>query len=312
MDNRSKHYKEMLEYVYCNQCGSNDYEILYPPKYEKSNPEKIIETFRSSGDEILIDQLVRCRKCGLQYLNPRLRQDIILEGYSNGIDDNFISQVAGRERTFAKCLDLIESYYPQKGRMLDIGTAGGSFLGVASQRGWDVTGCEPSKWLSEWGSRHYNINIHAGTLFDMQLDEGAFDVVTLWDVLEHTPDPSAVLKECRRVLKHGGILVLNYPDIGSSIARLMGRKWVFLLSVHLYYFTLNTIREMLKANGFDVIRSKKHWQILEMGYIFFRMEPYIHGPAKLGGRILKSLSMEKAQIPYWMGQSLIIARHSNK
>jgi SAM-dependent methyltransferase len=164
--------------------------------------------------------------------------------------------------------------------------------------------------LAEWGSKHYNITVHPGTLFDLNLNEGSFDVVTLWDVLEHTPDPKAVLQECRRILKPGGILVVNYPDIGSSIARLMRRKWVFLLSVHLYYFTLQSIREMLKITGFDIVRQKKHWQILELGYIFFRMQAYVSGPAKLGSSIIKAIGMEKVQIPYWMGQALVIAKHS--
>ena len=130
--------------------------------------------------------------------------------------------------------------------------------------------------------------------------------------MEHTPDPKAVLQECRRILKPDGILVVNYPDIGSSIARLMGRKWVFLLSVHLYYFTLQTIREMLKMTGFDIVREKKHWQMLELGYILFRMQAYISGPAKLGSKIIKTIGMEKAQIPYWMGQALVIAKHSKQ
>jgi 2-polyprenyl-3-methyl-5-hydroxy-6-metoxy-1,4-benzoquinol methylase len=310
MIDKGKRYEDFLEHVDCNLCGSNDYEIVYPPEYEKANFENITETFRSSGDEILIDQLVRCRKCGLQYLNPRLRQDIILKSYSSGEDETFISQVAGRERTFEKCLDLIEHYSPKKGKILDIGTAGGSFLGVSSKRGWDVLGCEPSTWLAEWGSKHYNINIHPGTVFDMDLHDGEFDVVTLWDVLEHTPDPREVLTECRRILKPGGLLVVNYPDIGSSIARIMGRKWVFLLSVHLYYFTLETMIEMLKSTGFNVIRRKKHWQVLELGYILFRMKPYISSVSDIGSKIITAMGAEKIQIPYWVGQALVLARNS--
>ncbi|MBI4684360.1 MAG: class I SAM-dependent methyltransferase [Nitrospirae bacterium] len=308
MSMQVKSYEEMLENVNCSLCGSNEYEVVYPPQYEKAKPGNIIETFRSSGDEVLIDQLVRCRKCGLQYLNPRLRQEVILEGYSGGSDETFVSQIAGRERTFARSLDLIERLVPQKGKILDIGTAGGSFLGVASKRGWDVIGCEPSRWLAEWGSKHYNITVHAGTVFNMQFKESTFDVVTLWDVLEHTPDPKAVLKECNRILKPGGILVVNYPDIGASVARLMGRKWVFLLSVHLYYFTVKTIAEMLKTTDFDIIMRKKHWQTLELGYIFSRMQAYVSGLARLGGKIVSALGMEKALIPYWVGQSLVIAR----
>ncbi len=308
MKNSVEQYKALLEHVRCNLCGADDYEVVYPPRYEDARPEAINETFRSSGDEILVDQLVRCKGCGLQYLTPRLRGDVVISGYSEGTDEAFVSQNEGRERTFARSLKMIERYLPNKGRALDVGTAGGAFLGVAKRRGWDVAGCEPNKWMAEWGSQHYDIEIQAGTIFDMELPDAGFDLVTLWDVLEHTPDPKAVLGECRRVLKPGGLLVVNYPDIASLVARLMGRKWVFLLSVHLYYFTPETIAKMLEATGFRVQRRKMHWQTLELGYILFRMEPYLPWLAKPMGRIVKALGLAHLQIPYWMGQTLVLAR----
>ncbi len=141
----------------------------------------------------------------------------------------------------------------------------------------------------------------------MKLSEASFDVVTLWDVLEHTPDPNAVLKECARVLKPAGLLVVNYPDIHSSIARLLGRRWVFLLSVHLYYFTSDTLKAMLGEVGFRQVARRTHWQTLELGYILFRMEAYLGGLARLLGRLVKALRLSTLQIPYWMGQMLVIA-----
>lgn len=308
MSDQASRYKALLESVVCNQCGADDYNIIYPARYGAAKPDELIQSFRSSGDEVLLDQLVCCRQCGLRYLNPRLRQDLILESYSAGTDETFVSQAAARERTFARCLDIIERVWPQRGRILDVGTAGGSFLGVARQRGWQVAGCEPNRWLSEWGSQRYGVLIHVGTLFDMKLDDASFDVVTLWDVLEHTPDPKAVLRECHRVLRPDGLLVVNYPDIHSLVARLMGRKWVFLLSVHLYYFTLETMRKMLELTGFQMIKHQKHWQSLELGYILFRMKPYISWASLLGTKIAQALHMQNVQIPYWMGQMLVLAR----
>lgn len=300
-------YKALLETVPCNLCGADDYEVIYPPRYEQAKPEEIANTFRSSGDEVLLDQLVRCKQCGLMYLNPRLRSDVVLEGYSAGSDEQFISQAAGRERTFAKSLKLIESLRPARGRLLDVGTAGGSFLAVAKKTGWEVAGCEPNRWLCEWGNKHYGLPIVPGTIFDMKLPATSFDAVTLWDVLEHTPDPKATLQECNRVLKAGGLLVVNYPDIQSFIARLMGRRWVFLLSVHLYYFTRKTLARMLGDLGFRVLQTRRHWQTLELGYILFRMEAYLRPVAKAAGWLVKRLGMAHWQIPYWMGQVLVIA-----
>jgi len=307
MVDKIEQYQALLETVICNLCGEDDYDVVHPPKYELARPEEILNTFRSSGDEKLLDQLVRCNNCGFQYLNPRLRSDVVIEGYSQGSDEMFISQAAGRERTFAKSLKLIERYKSAKGRLLDVGTAGGSFLAVAKRSGWEVAGCEPNRWLVNWGNDKYGLDIRPGTIFDMQLEDASFDVVTLWDVLEHTPDPSKVMLECQRVLKPGGLLVVNYPDVDSLVGRLMGRRWVFLLSIHLYYFTVDTIRQMLSQTGFKLVKRRRHWQSLELGYILFRMQAYIAGLAKLGGKIVKGLRMEHLQIPYWMGQVLVLA-----
>jgi SAM-dependent methyltransferase len=307
MTKLNNHYQSMLEHVTCNLCGEDDFMVVYPARYEDAKPEEIMETFRSSGDEILVDQLVRCCNCGLQYLTPRLKSDLIITGYSEGTDETFVSQNTARERTFAKSLDFIEKLQPQKGRLLDVGTAGGAFLGVANRRGWDVIGCEPNRWMAEWGSNYYSIDIRTGTIFDMGLPAAEFDVVTLWDVLEHTPDPQAVLQECRRVLKPGGLLIVNYPDMQSGIARLMGRRWVFLLSVHLYYFSPVTIRKMLEQTGFRVRSFKLHWQSLELGYILFRMGPYIPWLSKFGTKVAKTLRIQQLQIPYWVGQTLVLA-----
>lgn len=312
MSEATDRYRALLESVACNLCGADDYEVLFPPRYELAQPDELAQTFRSSGDEILVDQLVRCRQCGLQYLTPRLRQDLILGGYEAGSDDLFVSQAEARERTFAKCLDLIERAHPKRGTILDVGTAGGSFLGVAQRRGWQVLGCEPNRWLSAWGSEHYGVTIRPGTVFEMELADASFDVVTLWDVLEHTPDPAAVLRECRRLLKPDGLLVVNYPDIRSLIARLMGRRWVFLLSVHLYYFTLGSMRKMLARTGFTMTRHQWHWQSLNLGYILLRMRPYIPWLSRVGTRVVQTLHLENAQIPYWMGQVLVLARPQAK
>lgn len=308
MENSIEKYKSLLETVPCNLCGSNDYEVVYPPRYELAKPEEIEKTFRSSGDEVLLDQLVQCRVCGLQYLNPRLRSDVVIEGYSTGTDEVFVSQAAGRERTFAKGLKLIERLRPGRGRLLDVGTAGGSFMAVARDAGWEVEGCEPNRWMSEWANEHYGLKVVPGTIFDMKLPDSSFDVVTLWDVLEHTPDPKSVLQECNRVLKPGGLVVVNYPDISSSIAKIMGRRWVFLLSVHLYYFVPKTLTDMLSRVGFDVVDRRKHWQSLELGYVLFRMEAYIKPIAKTIGKVVNALGLGHVQFPYWMGQVLVFAQ----
>ena len=304
---------DRYETVPCNICGGADVSVVYDARPDLASGDDLARTFRSSGDERLVDQVVACRACGLQFVSPRLRPEAILEGYREGADEQFVSQVRGRELTFGRCLDVIERVRPGAGgRLLDIGTAGGSFLAVAKKRGWQVDGCEPNRWLCDWANQHYGLAVRPGTIFEQDYPAGEFDVVTLWDVLEHTPDPRRVIQECRRLLKPGGLLVINYPDIGSWIAKAMGRSWVFLLSVHLYYFTRTTIRRLLGDCGFAVRVIRPHYQWLAAGYVTKRAEAYVGGLGSAAGGVLNAVGLAEREIPYWMGQTLVIAERDQR
>ncbi len=298
---------DLFEEVNCNLCHSNNFKIIYESEYGNETQEDLKLKFRSSGDEKLIDQIVQCNNCKLVYLNPRIKQELIIGGYSEGSDENFVSQAKGRELTFNKSLKFVEKFQ-KPGRILDIGTAGGSFLHVAEDRGWEVFGIEPNKWCCDWGRKNYGIDIKPGTIFDHHFPDGFFDVVCLWDVLEHTPNPKKVLQKCNRILKNNGILVVNYPDVDSLMAKVMKKKWMFYLSVHLYYFNRRTIQLMLKNTGFKTEKIKPHIQRLALGYLLFRMEAYSKFLSKTGKVITNILHLNNLQIPYWLGQTLVIAR----
>jgi hypothetical protein len=88
----------------------------------------------------------------------------------------------------------------------------------------------------------------------------------------------------------------------------MGRKWVFLLSVHYYFFTPKTIRRALEQADLRPIKLKAHFQSLEFDYILHRATPYASFLARPLRRLVNALGMGKMQVPYWMGQTLAIGR----
>lgn len=298
------------ETVPCTICGGTEFRAIYPGAARTVHDPAV--EFRSSGDEPLREPVVACVACGLQFVNPRLNPQLILDGYREGADPVFVSQAAARERTFARALARIESRVPGKGRLLDIGTAGGSFIHVAAQRGWTVSGCEPNKWLCEWGNKTYGLDIRPGTHVEQGYPDAVFDVVTVWDVLEHAADPTAFLHECRRILKPGGLLVVNYPDIGTWIAKLMGRRWPMLISVHLYFFTPATLKDLLARTGFVAVHIRPHFQWLELKYVFTRAEPVLGVLARVALRIVSAVGLGKVHVPYWIGQTLVEARATDR
>ena len=213
-----------FESVSCaRSVAATNTEVVIPSKRDPGERVDLALVFRSSGDEPLQDQAVRCEGCGLVYVRPRLKWEHILEGYQGAEDPQFVAQASFRERTFERCLLRAEKAATPPGqRVLDVGTAGGSFLHVAAKHGYEPFGCEPSAWMCRFAKEHYGLTLHPGTLFDAPFEEGSFDLVTLWDVLEHTPDPKAVLERAHALLAPEGVLALTYPDYGSLAARLLG------------------------------------------------------------------------------------------
>lgn len=300
----------ILEHVSCAVCGSQDFEVVLEAQYQNEKDIDLIQKFRASGDELLIDRLVKCRGCGLQYISPRLRSDLILSSYAEGEDPVYVSQMDARERTFAASLAHIEQLVGRTGTLLDIGTAAGGFVAAATRRGWTAEGCEPNRWLAAWGAKHYGVRIRPGSVFEQPYEPASFDVVTLWDVIEHTTNPREMIERCRSLLEPGGVLVVNYPDIGSWIARALGRRWLFLTSVHLHYFDRRTMTRFLESAGFEVLVVRPHFQRLELDYILSRGAVLSTQLAAVARGIAKPLGLGRSQVPYWLGQTFVAARRT--
>jgi 2-polyprenyl-3-methyl-5-hydroxy-6-metoxy-1,4-benzoquinol methylase len=313
MTHKPRQIKDYQNTVSCALCHSDSYRVLYTACFSpEANADKILEKFRLHGGDILLDQVVQCTRCGLVYINPRLHNDVIVQDYKDaaiiGYKEQFVSQNKGREIAFTRSIQFINKLYPDRGKLLDIGTAAGTFLAVAQKYGWSVCGCEPNEWFCTWAKKHYGIHIDQGTVFQQHYPESTFDIITLWDVIEHVPDPRALLAHCFALLKPGGLLIFTYPDIGSWIARLMGRHWVFLMSVHLYYFTRKTVARLLQSIGFSILKSSPHLQTLQLGYIVYRMHTHSRILARISKWFADLLKLNDLMVPYWVGINCIVAK----
>jgi 2-polyprenyl-3-methyl-5-hydroxy-6-metoxy-1,4-benzoquinol methylase len=293
--------------VPCNLCGSDRFEVVLPalPAVEQA----LNERYRSSSDDVCRDQVVRCRGCDLVYINPRPPLVQIEQGYAEAVDETYVSQAEGRLHAFRRIARQISrAKRPEGGRLLDVGAAAGFFLVAAREQGWKVEGIELSSWLSDWAKQHFDLTIHTSPLAAGQFPPRHFDVVTMFDVLEHVDDPKATVRVVRDVLEDDGLFVLSYPDWGSIFARLLKRRWWFLLSVHLFYFTRTTIRRLLEQNGFEVISMQRLYPSLQLGYLIQRLEVYSPLVGRSLGAVVRTLGLQDRSIPYYASQTLVFTR----
>lgn len=252
------------EHVLCPVCDCEGYTILYEPEVDIQDPMKL---YGAASGVPGTQRLVRCQDCGMIYENPRFPAEVILQGYALAVESGHDTQYRMRVKSFNRALRRLSGFLPGTGaRVLDIGTAGGAFLEAATEFGYEAVGLEPCHFLVEQAVKR-GLNVMRGTLSDHSFKPGSFDLVCLWDVLEHLTDPKGALLEIRPLLKPGGILLINYPDIGTWQAKIAGRRFWWLLSVHLHYFTRATLKELCSRNGFTAFQFRRYWQTLELGYL---------------------------------------------
>jgi 2-polyprenyl-3-methyl-5-hydroxy-6-metoxy-1,4-benzoquinol methylase len=139
-------------------------------------------------------------------------------------------------------------------KLLDVGCGAGQFLRAAIDAGWDAEGVELNR-ENACAVAEFGIRVFWGTLEDAAFSDATFDVVSLWDVLEHIPCPVHFLLETLRILKPGGLVFLQSPNIDSDVASIWGIRWPWLcLPDHLYHFSPRTIDILLQKAGFLVHR----------------------------------------------------------
>lgn len=272
----SDHSELELEYVACNLCGSTESVVRFPDTLTPSLNGDEWRAFRCTHPGYGVHlPIVTCQQCGYVYTNPRVKVEAIRENYEMVEDPLYLQERPAREVTFRHHLRHLERYTgPAAGRrLLDVGAYIGVFVEVACQNGWDAWGVEPSLWGNAIAQER-GLNMVRGTLEEADLPDESFDILTMWDVIEHLTDPAGGLAEAFRILKPGGWIAVHTMDIDSLFARLMGPRWPWLMEMHIHYFSQRTLGEMMEKVGFEVARIKPEGRYLNVGYLTTRLHSY--------------------------------------
>jgi SAM-dependent methyltransferase len=227
--------------------------------------------FRINGCDIL-----QCSSCGLgraetSGFDPAA---YYTEDYFSGRHADGYSDYLGAEpvlrREFARSVDFIRNYR-HDGRLLELGCAYGFFL-MEAARHFDVAGIELSAEAAEHG-RRAGLHILQGMVDETKLRQiGRVDVIVLFDVIEHLPQPRETLALCHRYLNPGGIVVIATGDFGSMVAKLTGVKWRLMTPPqHLWFFTTESMQRIASGLGLAVEHVDHPWKIVPASLIIFQL-----------------------------------------
>ena len=300
-------FSKFLDLVKCNLCGSDSYKIIYKSTYAKKDfLKKPISSFSYASNDKARGNIVQCKKCGLVYMNPRDKD--INSLYKEVEDPYYFSSRNDRIETFEQDIKELESVMKsQRGlskKVMDIGCNYGFFLDVAEKHGWDAYGCELSKKQFEFASKNHK-NVYNRELAKCNFKPDYFDVVTLYDVIEHVPNPLSLLKDCNRSLKKWGVVVVCTPNISSFAAKAMGKYWLQYARMHIYYFTPKTLEKMLEKAGFRVLRVTKHPRVLRLGNAikWTSKYPFVY---KLLNAVIRGDRLKNIKFRWYIGDSMTV------
>jgi 2-polyprenyl-3-methyl-5-hydroxy-6-metoxy-1,4-benzoquinol methylase len=237
-----------LEEIRCDLCGAE-------------HPQPFLDLQdRYTGGKF---QLARCTQCGLIYLPTRPGEDELEQYYPEDyeayylLDQQSSAQTWHLKRALSLQLKMVESVHPARGKLLDIGSATGNFLHVAREAGWQVLGLEPVEKAAQLARQNYQLEVISGTITQLDLPPASFDVISMWDVLEHLPSPKQALHKSWELLKPGGFLVFSIPNLDSFDRYLFGNYWIgWDVPRHFNLFSRSTLKQLLGEIGFEIITSR--------------------------------------------------------
>jgi len=256
--------ENLVEVATCQVCGSEDHRTLF-----EEHPYRVR----------------RCQECSLVFVTPRWDdthiQRVYDADYWNSDSPKTIgyADYAGEAelylKTYRRRLRLVKEQVTPGGRILDVGCAAGYFLRVMRDAGYEVYGVELSHAIAQHAIDHLGADrVHVGTLEEASgapgFEPGSFDLVTLWDVIEHVPDPQALLRQAAAMLVPSGNLIIETQNVDSRFAGLLGRRWHhYKHEEHIYHFSPSTMPRLLEQGGFRMTRMTSDYggKYVSFGFI---------------------------------------------
>jgi SAM-dependent methyltransferase len=280
----------------CRNCDSPDSTFL----------------FEKSGHRI-----VKCGKCGLVFLDltpsdTELRDFYSESYYFNGGYQDYIKEKPFIQLNARRRIKDIRNI-KEKGCLLEIGCALGFFLEEA-KKDFKVNGLEISEYGSRYAREELGLDVRTGVLEKGAYPRGHFDVVVMWDVIEHLKDPKTLLATAREMMKPDGLLVFSTMDVGSLYARLLRDRWhLYDIPEHLVYYDRKTVSKLLDSAGFTVQKIKSEGSLYSIGYILYRLSVmYKSGLFSNIGGILSKLRIADALIRINLGDLMTVYARPKK
>jgi len=234
---------EIFENIHCIVCENQEKE-QFQIQYQKENCT-----------------IVECQKCGFHFIPLCFRKSVDYSKYKTA---EAVREVAKGDvwlkvqRNLLR-YQLIQKYQPS-GKIYDVGCGFGHFLLTGKQLGYDVTGVEMSSANVEFIKKEFSIQVEENDFLKVN-EAQPYHIMTLWDVLEHIDSADRIMEKVSRMLRPGGYVFIQVPQIDSFFATLLKDKWWAMGLDHVNYFSKKTIKQLLANHGIEIVTIKSSLEL---------------------------------------------------
>ncbi len=288
----------------CVRCSGSSHVLVYPANAD--GPVDPTEYRCTTAGLNQHDDIVQCTSCGLLSAAGGPSHDEVAAGYEAVEDDSYLDESEIRRGVFKWMLYQLEPYVTSGRRIVEFGSHVGMFLSVATDEGWTASGIEPSHWAVNWGQKNLSVDLQQGSIEAFE-PEAPYDVVAMFDVLEHVVDPRLAIEKANACLVPEGLLLLSTVNTESIHGRIRRGRWPWFIRSHLHYFTPDSLLALLREGDFEPLE----WQVvprpLHLSYVLDRAEEHLGLLGKLSRGICQ---LWDPQIPMgFLGDiCLVVAR----
>jgi len=280
---------------------------LYPSNFDLEAFNPAVFSARRLPDRIHY-RMVKCKTCGLVRSDPIADSQTLARLYAQS-SFNYTSEIANLRLTYGHYLTtLLNDYYAKKGALLEIGCGNGFFLEEAIHQGYKfVQGVEPSIAAVEKASPQVRPLIICNVLQPGLFEAERFDVICMFQVLDHIPDPGFLLDECYRVLKPAGLMLSINHNVESVSAKFLKENSPIVDIEHTYLYSPATMFRIFDTHGFKVMHIDSVYNKYSAYYII-KLAPLLKVMKRMVLKLLKNSPLGRIHLSVRLGNLYLVAQ----
>ena len=198
------------------------------------------------------------------------------DNYKDVLDPIYIDQIENKKKYFSNLINKISNQIKKNDNVLEIGSYYGAFGSQIKEKVNSYIGIELSSYASKYAKENFNLNIKNQSISDFfKSNDKKFDVIFMFDVIEHLDNPDLVLKLCSQNLNQNGRLIISTMNMNSLFAKITGKYYQWIIAMHKFYFSDYSMKKYLNKNNLELDKIVNDVRIISLEYLFLKLSQKI-------------------------------------